>query len=83
LGKRQIESLAEREHARWNVERLIAGWVYGPTADKDKKISPYLVPWDELPDQIREYDREPVRAIPRMLAAAGFELQPLKKSIHR
>ena len=44
----EVERLARREHDRWVAERRAAGWVPGPVKDTDRKISPYLVPWEEL-----------------------------------
>ena len=70
----EVEFLAEMEHGRWNAERLAAGWRWGPERDVENKISPYLVPWDDLPEQVREWDRETVRKIPEFLAAAGLEV---------
>jgi ppGpp synthetase/RelA/SpoT-type nucleotidyltranferase len=72
----QVECLAEIEHARWNVERLLAGWTCGPR-DLDKKRSPYLVGWDELPEYVKDWDRAPVGAIPALLAKFGLKIQPL------
>jgi hypothetical protein len=68
----EVELLARMEHDRWWKEREAAGWTYGSEKDVEKKTSPYLVPYDELPDDIREYDRNTVRAIPAFLAEAGF-----------
>jgi len=65
----EIETMAELEHRRWNQERFKEGWEPGPVRDVEKKISPYLVTWSELPDDIREYDRETVRGIPELLAS--------------
>jgi ppGpp synthetase/RelA/SpoT-type nucleotidyltranferase len=70
----EIEVMAELEHERWNRERLRAGWRYGPERDTERKISPYLVPWSELPDEIKEYDRETARGIPQLLAEVGIEI---------
>jgi len=66
----EVELLACMEHDRWVAERLLAGWMPGPK-DQGRRISPYLVDWAELPDQIREFDREAVRNIPSTLAMAG------------
>lgn len=73
----QIEKMAELEHDRWNKERWAAGWKLGPRDPKNKQ-SPYLVAWEELPDDIKEYDRDAVRAIPEILARAGFEVYRVK-----
>jgi ppGpp synthetase/RelA/SpoT-type nucleotidyltranferase len=71
----EVESMAAMEHARWNVERLRDGWRRGPEKDVEKKISPYLVGWDELPENVKEWDRNTVRAIPRFLAEVGLEIR--------
>ncbi|WP_243311169.1 RyR domain-containing protein [Fundidesulfovibrio agrisoli] len=68
-----VEDLAEYEHARWNLERLMDGWTRGDR-DPVKKTSPYLVPWNELPDDIKKYDREAVEDIPAKLAELGYEV---------
>ena len=63
----QIELLARMEHARWVTERRLAGWTHGPK-DVVRKTSPYLVPWDQVPQEIQEYDYEFVQLIPSLLA---------------
>jgi TrkA-N domain/RyR domain len=66
----QVQMLAEVEHGRWNAERLQAGWRLGPR-QVGRSTSPYLVPWADLPVDIRQYDVETVRNIPAALAGAG------------
>jgi hypothetical protein len=68
--------MAGWEHRRWNHERLLAGWTWAPQRDPARKTTPYLTPWEELPEQIREYDREAIRAIPSHLRAAGLGIAP-------
>jgi hypothetical protein len=75
----EVELLAEMEHRRWHAERLLAGWSYDPgTRDLERKTNPYLVDWEQLPEQIKDYDRHTVREIPAFLAKAGFEIRRLK-----
>jgi hypothetical protein len=62
----EIELLARMEHARWCAERLLAGWTPGPL-DKRRRRTPYLVPYDQLEEPIKEYDRRPVRELPSLL----------------
>lgn len=85
LSEEQIELLAQMEHQRWSIERLHAGWRYGPERDPVNKVSPYLVSWDELVDlvdsrgnSIQENDREAVRNIPDLLKMTNFEVYELK-----
>ncbi|MCC7137993.1 MAG: hypothetical protein IT460_06140 [Planctomycetes bacterium] len=70
----EVEAMAELEHGRWNVDRLRAGWRYGRVRDDAAKVHPCIVPWDDLSEEIREYDRASVRVAPRILAAAGLEV---------
>lgn len=69
----EVQILGAVEHDRWMRERIAAGWTAG---DKDaaRKTTPYLVPFDELPADIAEYDRMFVREIPRLLASAGLRV---------
>ena len=70
----QVELLARMEHRRWMAERFLAGWVVGQK-DHHKRVSPYLVEWEELPVDIAEYDRNAVRIIPGVLGRVGMEVR--------
>jgi len=67
---KEIEILARMEHNRWNAERFLNGWKQGPK-DVKRKISPYLVSWSKLSNEIQEYDRIAVRKIPDLLKSVG------------
>jgi voltage-gated potassium channel Kch len=70
----EIEVLARLEHDRWVEERFRMGWKLGSEKNVDKRITPYLVSWEELAEAIREHDRIVVRAIPAFLAKVGFQI---------
>lgn len=76
----EIERMAESEHGRWNLDRLRAGWSLGERNLEAKK-SPYLVPWLELPDEVKEWDRQAVTALPKMLKEFGYEIVRNKKNL--
>jgi hypothetical protein len=76
--EKEIEMMAEMEHTRWNAERLREGWKLGKKKDATNKISPYLVTWAKLPEEVREWDREVVRKIPELLAQVGLEIRRRK-----
>lgn len=51
------EILAEQVHDRWAKGRMDDGWTYGPQRDDANKKHPCLVPYSELPESEKEYDR--------------------------
>ena len=73
----EIEIMSEMEHGRWVVERLKNGWVYAEKRDPRNKKSPYLVPWDQLSDKVKNYDREAIRRWPALFGNAGLEIYKL------
>jgi len=75
LSETQVDELAEAEHGRWVVERLLDGWRYGEVKDVASKVSPYLVGWSCLSEEVRQWDRDSVVAIPKILAAHGLEIR--------
>jgi hypothetical protein len=71
----EVERLAKMEHDRWFQERVSDGWTFGEQRDAQKKRSPYLVPWEQLSDDVRDLDRNTVRKIPTFAAQAGFVMR--------
>jgi hypothetical protein len=67
----EIATLARMEHARFAAERKLAGWTYGPRKDVEKKISPQLVAWSVLPDEMKATHIDAVEHIPALLEAIG------------
>jgi hypothetical protein len=70
----EVEKLAELEHIRWVEERSAEGWKLGPERNKDRKITPWLIPYSQLPDEMKEFDRDPVRNIPAILARIDLKV---------
>ena len=75
----EVEKLAIMEHDRWMREREQEGWTYGKVKNRAKKITPDLVPWEKLDEEAKDKDRNPVRAIPQLMATAGFAVYKLGK----
>jgi hypothetical protein len=69
----EVERLASAEHVRWIRERIADGWTAGHK-DASRKTTPYLVPFEELPADIAEFDRIFVREIPRLLVSADLRV---------
>ena len=70
----EILRMGEKEHGRWNVERLASGWKYATKKDANRKRTPYLVPWAKLQPGIQKYDIQNVRTWPQILAEIGYEI---------
>ena len=66
-----VESMAEMEHEAWMRERIAGGWTLG-ARDVEHKKTPYLVPYGELTDEIKDYDRDAVRNIPALAERIGM-----------
>ena len=73
----QVERLAVHEHEQWMAERLARGWTLGER-DVEHKRSPYLVPYDELTEEIKDYDRDAVRNIPALCDRIGMAIYERK-----
>ena len=76
-----VETLAIFEHEEWVRERIDSGWMYGEVKNTEKKITPYLVPYDELSEEIKEFDRDTVRNIPDLLGMVGMAVYVKKANI--
>jgi hypothetical protein len=72
FGEADVEVMSRLEHDRWVAERRRSGWRPGPR-DVSRRTTPYLVPWEELPEEVRDKDRMFVRRLPRMLASVGLQ----------
>ncbi|MEV5448234.1 RyR domain-containing protein, partial [Streptomyces sp. NPDC052644] len=70
----RIEVLPRLHHERWSRERRGEGWAYGESRDDVQQRHPFLRPWDELPSDVQERNREEIRALPEVLSDSGFEL---------
>jgi hypothetical protein len=74
LSADEVDVLAERVHERWVDERETGGWRVGAQRDDAERIHPDLVPWDDLPDERREIDRQLLRKLPEVLEHVGLVL---------
>lgn len=70
----QIEELAKLEHERWCRERREKGWRYGKETKKESRISEWLIPYEQLPEDKKEYDRDPVKRIPEYLEMMDLKI---------
>ena len=52
-----IEEMAKNVHEVWARNRMDEGWTYGPVRDDAHKKHPCLVPYEDLPESEKDYDR--------------------------
>ncbi len=69
-----IEEIAERIHNRWMSKRINEGWVLGKDRNEVLKTHPCLIPYDELPEVEKEYDRATARETIDCLLESGYEI---------
>ena len=69
------ERLAENNHDVWAKQRMADGWSYGPHRDDATKKNPDLVPYSELPDSEKEYDRQAVTETLKAIIALGYRIE--------
>ena len=68
------EAIAENAHEIWAVERQSKGWTWGPKRDDEKKHNPCMVPYSDLPDSEKLYDREMAMQTIKLLKKLGYDL---------
>lgn len=68
------ERLAESTHDHWALQRMKDGWRWGEKRDDDAKLHPCLVPYDELPESEKEYDRRTAMETVKAIIALGYRI---------
>ena len=69
------ERIAENVHEVWAKARMDEGWTYGEKRDDVHKKHPCLVPYDELPEEEKEYDRNTAMNTIKMVKKLGFRIE--------
>jgi class 3 adenylate cyclase len=70
------EMLAKNVHENWAKLRIAEGWHYGPHRVDQQKEHPNLVPYEQLPESERQYDRQTAMESIKALLAMGYTIQP-------
>lgn len=69
------EKIAENVHENWAWSRISEGWVYGKVRSDENKTTPCLVPYNELPETEKEYDRNTALETLKFLLALGYKIE--------
>lgn len=68
------ERIAENVHENWAAGRIAEGWTYGEKRDDVQKTTPCLVPYSELSDSEKEYDRNTAIQTLKLIVALGYKV---------
>ena len=68
------EAIAENAHDRWALERQSEGWTFGPKRDDSKLETPDMVPYSQLPESEKQYDRVMADDTLKLLIALGYRI---------
>ena len=69
------EAIAENAHDRWALERQSEGWTYGPKRDDSTLETPDMVPYAQLPESEKQYDRVMAEDTLKLLTALGYKIE--------
>lgn len=77
-----LETLAENTHDVRATQRIKAGWTQGQKRDDERKQNPCLVPYHELSDSEKQYDRQTAReALKAVIALGGYEIHEAARTV--
>jgi ryanodine receptor 2 len=69
-----VEKMAKNVHEVWAETRIQQGWTYGTERDDAQKHHPCLVPYEELPEEEKEYDRNTAIGTLKLIMKLGFNI---------
>ena len=69
------EQIAENVHDVWAAGRIKEGWKFGDVNDSVAKTTPSLIPYKELPEKEKEYDRRTVLETLKLMIKFGYKIE--------
>ena len=69
-----IEKIAKNVHDVWAQNRIADGWVYGSQRNDSLKHHPCLVPYEELSEEEKSYDRATAIGTLKLVCKFGYRL---------
>ena len=72
--KELIEAIAENCHDIWARERIDDGWTYGEKRDDDHKKHPDLVPYSDLTEEEKKYNRKMAQGTLELIQRLGYKI---------
>ena len=71
----QLEAMAKNIHEVWAQTRIVQGWQYGPERNDAEKRHPMLVPYEDLPEGEKVYDRNTSVETLKLIMKLGFVIE--------
>lgn len=68
------EHMARNVHEVWAQSRIEQGWTYGQERNDVLKQHPCLIPYEELPETEKAYDRDTALATLKLICKLGFKI---------
>ena len=68
------EQIATNVHDVWAAGRIKEGWTYGEIKNTEEKTTPCLVPYYELPESEKEYDRNTAIETLKLIIKLGYKI---------
>lgn len=69
-----VEQMSKNVHEVWAETRIRQGWTYGEQRNDELKTHPCLVPYEELPEEEKEYDRNTSIGTLKLIMKLGFKI---------
>ena len=69
------EVIAKNTHEVWSQHRMDEGWTYGPVRDEKAMKHPCLVPYAELSENEKDYDRATAMNAIKLLVKLGYKIE--------
>lgn len=69
------ELIAANTHDVWAQGRISQGWIYGTQRSDELKTTPCLVPYSELPESEKEYDRNTSLETIKLIIKLGYRIE--------
>ena len=74
-----VEEMAKNVHEVWSKTRIEQGWTYGEKRDDVLKQHPCLIPYEELPEEEKVYDRNSSVETLKLIMKLGFKISKDEK----
>jgi ryanodine receptor 2 len=69
-----VEQMSKNVHEVWAETRISQGWTFGEKRNDDLKTHPCLIPYEELPEEEKEYDRNTSIGTLKLILKLGFKI---------